>query len=440
MAENEETRQDGVGGETTLEETHPDFDAEYFERDAEPPKGRRIRRRVIALVAVAVVAVGGFFVVQVANGDEEKPANETGEEVSATDSENEKTDEGQKPEDGDAESEKEEEEETRIPVEVTDVERDTVAAYIAASANLVPDRDVRVIAEAEGRIEKLLVEEGDRVKAGQPLVRLVQDDTRIALQKAKARLANAEQAFERAERMKEQEVISNEEFDLLSMEYRVAQQEVAEAEWALSKRTVRAPFDGQITERFVDLGQNVKLSQELFSLASYDPLVARIYLPEKEVLGLEPGREVSLALAADESIRFSGEIQKISPIVDTATGTVKVTVEATEKPAQVRPGGFVTVRIVRERREGVPVVPRESVIRELNQAHVFVADGSKAAKRPVEVGMEEGEKVEITEGLEPGEKVITAGQGGLKDGDEIKVLEPAQVADFAPEKRSSRKG
>lgn len=421
MAEIEDNRQDVAEETPVLDETHPDFDAEYFE-EQEKAKGRRIRRRVLAVVTVAAVTIGGFFAVQVASGDEEEPVKQEAETSS---------DDGSK---------QAKEKETRIPVEVTDAERGTVTAYVSASANLVPDRDVQVIAESEGRIEKLLADEGDRVESGQPVAVLVHDDARIALQKAEARLANAEQAYARAERMKEQELISNEEFDLLAMQYRVAEQEVAEAEWSLARRTVRAPFSGQITERFVDLGQNVSRSQELFSLASYDPLVARIYLPEKEVLGLEVGREVTLALAADDSIRFPGEIQKISPIVDTATGTVKVTVEATEKPAQVRPGGFVTVRIVRERHDDALIVPRRSVIRELNQAHVFVADGTKATKRAVKVGMEEGEKIEITDGLETGERVITAGQGGLKDGDEIEILDPAQVAAFAPEKRSARKG
>jgi RND family efflux transporter MFP subunit len=426
-----------------LEATHPAFDEEYFE-EPPAPKARRIRRRVIALAVFAVIAVGGFFVVQKANGDDDTDAAEEqtadAGDADAKDVQEENGKKAKKGKKGAKGEDGEEEEETLIPVEVAAVESGSVAAYITSTANLVPEHDVKIVSEAGGRVQRLLVDEGDRVQAGQPLVILQDDDATIALQKAGAKLANAKMAFDRAEQMKAQELISSQEHDKTAMEYRIAKQEVAEAQWGLSKRTVRAPFDGQITERFVDLGQNVKTADDLFQLASYVPLVARIFLPEREVIGLETGREVTLALAADDSIRFAGRIQKISPVVDTATGTVKVTVEATEKPDQVRPGGFVTVRVVRERRDEVLVVPRESVIRELDQAHVFVSDGATAAKREVEVGMEEGDRVEITEGLSRGDQVITAGQGGLKSGDKIKVLDKAQVAELPARDAAHRRG
>lgn len=431
--------QQSAESEDSLEATHPAFDEQYFEEDPKP-KPRRLRRRVIAAAAFVVIAAGGFFVVQQANGDDEAKTDDTEQTADAADAKGDaKADKADKAKKGEKGEGEEAEEETLIPVEVASVDSGSVAAYITSTANLVPEQDVKVISEAEGRIERLMVEEGDLVRAGQPLVVLRDDDVTIALQKAEAKLANAKMAFERAEQMKAQELIASQDYDKTAMEYRVAKQEVAEAQWSLSKRTIRAPFDGQITERFVDLGQNVKMADPLFQIASYQPLVARIFLPEREVIGLEVGREVRLALAADDSIRFTGRIQKISPVVDTATGTVKVTVEATEKPKEVRPGGFVTVRVVREQRDDVLVVPRESVIRELDKAHVFVADGETATKKEVKVGMEEGDRVEITEGLNTGEQVITAGQGGLKDGDKIKVLEKAQVAEFA-DRGESRRG
>ena len=254
------------------------------------------------------------------------------------------------------------------------------------------------------------------------LATLKRDDAEIALGKARTRADNARAAFERARTMRANGVLSDEEHDLLAMQHRVAQQEVAEAEWALSKRTIRAPFAGRITERSVMTGQRVQPNDELFSVADYASLIARIYLPEKDVLSLEVGRAVKLALNADPSIQFAGRVRLVSPVVDTATGTVKVTVEAVEPPANVRPGGFVTVSIVRERRDDVVRVPREAVIRELQSAHVFVTDGDTASKRAITTGLEEEGLVEVVSGLEPGEQVITAGQGGLREGGKVKVL------------------
>ena len=144
------------------------------------------------------------------------------------------------------------------------------------------------------------------------------------------------------------------------------------------------------------------------------------------MLALEKGREVKLNLKADESVTFAGKISQISPVVDTATGTVKVKVEAIKPPKMVRPGSFVSVNIVRETRNEAVILPREAVIRELRDAHVFVMDGEKASKRVIELGIEEGANVQVLSGVKPGEKVITAGQGGLKDGSPVKVLEPAK--------------
>ncbi|MEE8137912.1 MAG: efflux RND transporter periplasmic adaptor subunit, partial [Thermoanaerobaculia bacterium] len=174
------------------------------------------------------------------------------------------------------------------------------------------------------------------------------------------------------------------------------------------------------------VGQHLRPGDELFQLTDFDPLIARIYLPERDVIGLEEGREVRIGLNADPLIRFQGRIRQISPIVDIATGTIKVTIEAEGPPVEVRPGSFVTIGIVRETRPDTLLVPREAVLRELQKAHVFVADGDLAVKRTVTLGLEEGDLIEALSGVEAGEKVIVAGQGGLKDGSPIKLLEPTE--------------
>ena len=109
-------------------------------------------------------------------------------------------------------------------------------------------------------------------------------------------------------------------------------------------------------------------------------------------------------------------------VVDTATGTVKVTVEALSPPAGVRPGAFVSIGIVRERHEKALLLPRESVIRELRAAHVFITDEDTAIKKAVTLGIEEEEMVEVLTGVAEGDAVVVAGQGGLDDGQKIKVL------------------
>ena len=175
-------------------------------------------------------------------------------------------------------------------------------------------------------------------------------------------------------------------------------------------------------------GQHVQVGDELFQVTDFDPLIARIYLPERDVIGLTEGREVRIRLNAAEAVAFAGRIRQISPIVDTATGTVKITVEAADSPTDVRPGSFVTVDIVRETRSATLLVPREAVLRELQKAHVFVANEAVAEKRAVTLGLEEGDYVEALSGVTAGETVIVAGQGGLRDGSPVKILGDAESA------------
>jgi membrane fusion protein (multidrug efflux system) len=328
----------------------------------------------------------------------------------------------------DSSKDEDSDEKVPIPVEVVRIESGVVSAYISSTANLVAEFEVKVLSEVEGRVRTLKVDEGDYVRKGQVLATLVRDDEEIGLKKAELKELNARSADERAKDLVEKELISQEEYDTLHIDHGIATQELAEAQWAMEKTTFRAPFDGRVTARMTQVGQHVRPGDELFQITDFDPLIARIFLPERDVLGLTEGREVGLRLNADKGVDFAGRIRQISPVVDTATGTVKITIEAVAPPPGVRPGSFVTVDIVRETRTAVLLLPREAVIRELQKAHVFVADEGAAQKRAIRLGLEEGDFIEAVSGVEEGESVIVAGQGGLKDGSPVKILDPTQSA------------
>jgi membrane fusion protein (multidrug efflux system) len=364
---------------------------------AEPKSRNRKRILIWAIVAVVVVAVaGGLFLWKSKNA------------AAATKTDQKKNGNGK--------------EKTPVPVSVASAAVAPISSYTSSTANLLAENEVKVLAEADGRIAQLLVDEGTRVSRGQVLAAINPEDARIAMTKAQVRTTNARAAYNRAREMHDKQLISQGDFDKTMMEKEVAESELAEAEWRLGKTTIRAPFSGVVTQRKVTLGQHVRPGEELFTVTDFDPLVANIYLPEKDVFGLTPGRQVRITLKAAQEVQFPGKIRYISPVVDTSSGTVKVTVEAVQPPVTVRPGGFVTIDIVRETRENALVIPREAVLRELQAAHVFVAEGDVAKKRSVALGLEEGGRVEVHSGLKAGEKVVVSGQGGLRDGAKIKIL------------------
>ncbi len=374
-------------------------------------KRTRTRFRIISLVALLAIATGTVLWVSA------QPADDKSESEAAEQNSTEAVEQ-----DAENEAETEEDEEVAVPVEVAEVTTGAITSYISATANLVAEDQVKVLSEAEGRVERLLVEEGDMVSKGQVLAVLVQDEAKITLSKVELKASNAKAALDRAEGTRNQGLISAEAYDKLQMEYDVARQEVAEAEWLLAKTVIRAPFSACVTERFITQGQHLRPGDELFTVADYDPLVARIYLPESDVIELEEGREVRIALAANAELTFAGRIRQIAPVVDTATGTVKVTVEAVKPPTGVRPGAFVSIGIVREQHPTALLLPRESVIRELRAAHVFISEDGTAVKKAVELGLEEGDLVEVISGVAAGDNVVVAGQGALDDGQKIKTL------------------
>lgn len=315
-----------------------------------------------------------------------------------------------------------EKEKAPVPVNVASIAMAPISSYISSTANLVAENEVKIVAEADGRVERLFVEEGQFVGAGQPLAMLVRGDAQMAVEKTRVRATNARVAYNRAQDLFAKGLMNRVDYEKATMEKEVADQELGEAQWRLSKTTIRAPFSGQVTDRMVTLGKHVRPGDSLFTLTDFDPLIARIFLPERDVITLKEGRPVRLTLRAANDISFEGRIRQISPVVDTATGTVKVTVEAVKPPAIVRPGAFVTVDIVRETKPAALRVPREAVIRELREAHVFVMEGNVAKRRDITLGIEEGDFIEALSGVKAGDKVIVAGQGALKDGSKIKVM------------------
>jgi RND family efflux transporter MFP subunit len=377
-------------------------------------KGRKkLIRTILFLLAATVVLAAGtaglyFLFAGTAHG---ATAGEAGPEAAGSES---------SPATGDSEEAAEEDE--AVPVRVVEVETGTISTWISATANLVPESEVKVLAEAEGRVTGLNVEEGDRVSEGQLLASVDREEAEILYNKARLKAENARAAYQRSVKMADEDLISREEFDKVTTDHEIAQQELAESEWRLERTGVRAPFTGRITGRTVTPGQHVRPGEELFVVTDFDPLIARVYLPERDVLDLREGREVRITLEADNGVCFKGKIRQISPVVDTDTGTVKVTVEAIRPPAQVRPGGFVTIDILHETRSDAILLPRKAVVRELQKAHVFVTDEDAARRRPVELGLEEGDHLEVLSGVEPGEQVVIEGQGSLKDGAPVKVI------------------
>ena len=183
-----------------------------------------------------------------------------------------------------------------------------------------------------------------------------------------------------------------------------------------------------MTEVLLVEGGRLEPAQHLLTLADFNTLVARLYVPERDVAGLKPGQPALVRPESDATgTGITGRIREVSPIVDPGTGTVKVTV-ALPAPAGtvVRPGSFARVVIETGRRENAVLAPKRAIIQSETGSHVFVVEEGKAVRREVTVGVEmespEGALIELADGLAPGTRIVVAGHGALNPGAPVEIL------------------
>jgi len=231
------------------------------------------------------------------------------------------------------------------------------------------------------------------------------------------------------EAMLQEELTTEEEFQAARSDLASAEADEGLARLDLGYTTVRAPFGGRVTQRLVNLGQNITVGTELVVLADFTPLLARVHVPSREFNKLQQDQAVDLVLDSSGS-RLEGRIKLISPVIDPVSGTIKVTIEVTDYPVGTRPGDFTQVHIVTERRDGTTLVPRGAVLTEKGETFVYlVAAGEGEDPKPtgerrlVTTGFADDENMEILAGVAAGDQVVVKGQRSLKPGAELKILE-----------------
>jgi len=312
-----------------------------------------------------------------------------------------------------------------IPVAVTNSVNGSISSYYRATSTLEAEKEAQILARVTGVVQTLLAEEGDHVETGDPLLKVDNDEYRYRLEQASAATANLRSRYERMEKMMKEELATEEEFQAVRSELASAEANEGLARLALSYTTVTAPFSGQITNRLVDVGQNLMVGDPVMVMADFEPLLARVHVPSREFNKLQQNQEVNLVLDSSGA-RLTGRIKLISPVIDPASGTIKLTIEVAEYPAGTRPGDFAQVQIVTEKRDDVTLVPRIAVLSDKGESVVYTMTGDEiptAERRIVEIGFTDDHHAQILSGLAVGEPVVVKGQRSLKNGSPVKVLE-----------------
>jgi membrane fusion protein (multidrug efflux system) len=312
-----------------------------------------------------------------------------------------------------------------VPVAAVEVRPRDLARTVTVTGPIEPIRTVSVNALTSGTVLRVLVEEGSRVAPGELMAELDARETAAQLERARATLANAESSFQRAQRLRERDLNSAAELDDARSAFEIAQADVELWNTRLAFTRITAPVRGVVTAKRVERGDAVSANQSVFEIADDSQLAVRVQVSELDVVQLQPGRQVTLRLDAYPNVRLEGRIRRIFPSADPASRLVPVEVVLGRVPAgvQAKPGFLARVELSLDHREGVLAVPAAAIGASDAGAFVYVVDADTLIRRPVETGLTASGWIEVTHGLEAGERVVSSGQMNLRPGAPVEVSE-----------------
>ncbi|MGI5838852.1 MAG: efflux RND transporter periplasmic adaptor subunit [bacterium] len=335
-----------------------------------------------------------------------------------------------------------------VPVTVEPAARRTVSLTVTLSGKLAADKDVMVLPKMPGKVLRTPVKVGDHIRAGELLVALDPADVdrqveqaAAALQMAEAgysltrqNIENAQTNLARLQALYAEGAISQAELEQAEMMASPANLATAEAQLNQAKvayeqaaelradMNITAPVSGYVSLLNATPGAMVSSAQPVAAVVDIDKVYADVAVSENIVNVLSPGRDVGVVVPAAADAPFAGKIDSIGPAADMRTQLYPVRIVVGNPDHVLKPGMFARMEFYTDVREDVIAVPSEAVLMKDGKTVVFVALDGAAAERVVTTGLDEGNYVEITAGLEPEEMVIVKGQDYVSDGEKVRVV------------------
>ncbi len=316
-------------------------------------------------------------------------------------------------------------------VTATEVKSAQWQPRLRAVGNVQAVQGVMVNNEVAGQVNRILFESGDQVTAGQALVQLDTEVDEAALVGLKASLNLARLQLERNQKLLRDRAVSQGDVDELNARVSESLAQVREKEALIRKKTILAPFDGQLGIRRVNLGQFLDAGSAIAELEALDPVYVDFALPERRLSEIEVDQAVEVKVDAYPERVFEGQIQAISPAVNRETRNIQVRALVPNPDRLLLPGMFARIDTLLALRDDVLTLPRQAIAFNTYGDSVFLieqADDDSDAKlivqrRQVKTGSVRGQEIEILDGLEIGERVVLAGQVKLRNGASVQVVE-----------------
>jgi membrane fusion protein (multidrug efflux system) len=320
-------------------------------------------------------------------------------------------------------------------VEVARVEAIRITDDAQAVGSLRSRQSVVLKPEVSGRVTRLNFRDGEKVRRGQLLVQLDDQLPLAQMQQAQAELSIAQANHKRNQELVAQNFISKRSLDESAANLQVAQAKLSLARATAARLRIVAPFDGIAGIRNVNVGDYLKDGAEIVNIEDIDAILVDFRLPESFQTKAQRGQTALVEIDALPGRKYQAVVQAIDPLVDANGRSIGIRGCIDNRHMELRPGMFARITAVFGQRDNARVIPEEAIVPQGGRQFVIrLVDGpdqdTKIAQRvEVKVGVRQPGRVEIVEGLQPGDTVVTAGQQRIqKDGMPVRVLELNRAA------------
>ncbi|NQU11241.1 efflux RND transporter periplasmic adaptor subunit [bacterium] len=311
-----------------------------------------------------------------------------------------------------------------LPVEVRLAEAKTVEDRLSAVGTVAANEVVHIKSEVGGRIVSVGFTEGALVQQGDILFRLNDAKLKAALESAEARFLKATNNLERGRSLLANQTISPQEFDDAQAEFKDANGLLTLARERFNDATIRSPLTGRAGARLISPGNVIDTDQILVTVVETDPMKLDFAVPERFLPQLQVGQQADVIVAALPGRTFTGEVYLIDPQINPSTRMARLKARVPNPDGLLRDGLFANVTLITGTRAEAVVVPEQALVPQIDKVIVFVVEDGQARRREVRLGARLPGEVEIVDGLQAGEPVVTSGQQKLRDQMPVQVLPP----------------
>ena len=287
---------------------------------------------------------------------------------------------------------------------------------------LLPNKRVLMRSEIDGVIEKIDFEEGDEITKGKRLVDISTKEHRLKLKIAITDSNLADINIKRDEKLAAQNLIPNAQLDQTKTRAESASLNKELAEISLNKSLISSPLKGTIKTRHIKVGEFVRKGDKLVEILDIDRIIVKVNIPEQEILSIQVGQNVEVALYIMEKKTFLGRVKNIGLEADSSNRTFPVEILVDNKERQLRAGMLARATFTKNVDQDQIVIPRHTILERDQGRVVYVFEDGKAFRRNITIGLSQQDQVQIVQGLNKGELIVVEGHTKLTDGEEVNVV------------------